>query len=164
MEPIDPVARVVAEWAVARPDLDATPLELVGRVLVIAERLTTRVEVALKPFGLTLGQFDILATLRRQPLGKLSPGGLLTHMALTSGGMTARLDRLESLGLVVRGDDPDDRRGVVVALTTKGRKLIDKATTARMADAASAIPKLSARERAEFARLLANWVAAGSEV
>ena len=160
MDKFDPVARVIAEWAITRPDLDASPLELIGRVLILAERLTARVELILKPFALTLGQFDILATLRRQPEGRLSPGGLLAHMVLTSGGMTARLDKLESLGLVVRAADPDDRRGVVVALSSKGRKLIDRATAARMAEAHAALPALTAAERSELTRLLVAWVAA----
>ena len=156
----DAVDRVVGEWRAVRPDLDAAPLELVGRVLILAERLNARVGAALAPFNLSLGQFDILATLRRQPGERLSPGGLLTHMVLTSGGMTSRLDKLEALGLVVRTADPGDRRGVVVALTARGRKLIDRATAARLGEAAAALPELTRDEREALLGLLRRWLAA----
>ena len=72
--------------------------------------------------GLSLGQFDILGTLRRADTeAGLSPSELLRSVMLTSGGMTSRLDRLAEMGLVSRKGDRDDRRGVNVSLTAKGR-------------------------------------------
>lgn len=156
--PPDAVDRVVGEWRDVRPDLDPAPLELVGRVLVLAGLLEARVDAALKPFNLSLGQFDILATLRRRPGERLSPSELLKSVVLSSGGMTARLDKLESLGLVVRAADPADRRGVAVALTARGKKVIDQATAARFADAADAVAGLSAADRAALAGLLRAWL------
>jgi DNA-binding MarR family transcriptional regulator len=43
--------------------------------------------------------------------------------------MTNRIDRLTAKGLVVRGPDPNDRRGVLVRLTDSGRELADAALT-----------------------------------
>ncbi len=154
----DAVDRVVGEWRGVRPDLDPAPLELVGRVLILAGLLEARVARALGPFNLSLGQFDILATLRRRPDERLSPSELLKSVVLSSGGMTARLDKLESLGLVVRAADPADRRGVAVALTARGKKLIDQATAARFADAADAVAGLPAADRDVLAGLLRAWV------
>ena len=54
-----------------------------------------------------------------------SPGELASNLDLSSGAMTSRLDRLEDAGLVRRLPDPDDRRGVVVELTEKGRDAWD---------------------------------------
>src|SRR4051812_38590228 len=124
--PADAIDRMIDGWRDALPGLDPSGLELVGRVIVLAQHLERSVGAALKPHKLTLGQFDILATLRRHgPGGGLTPKQLLGSVMLSSGGMTGRLDQLERAGLVSRRPDPDDRRGVVVELTAKGRKLID---------------------------------------
>src|SRR5829696_7736969 len=128
MDNPDVIDRLVAAWRDARPDLDPSPLEVVGRVIVLAQHLERSVNEALAAHGLTLGQFDILATLRRQPDGRLTPTQLLRSVVLSSGGMTNRLDRLEEAGWIRREADPDDRRGVVVSLTAGGRMLIDAAT------------------------------------
>lgn len=159
----DAVDEVLAGWREARPDLDPTPLGLVGRVLVLARLLEARVEEALARHKLTLGQFDILATLRRHgPTGGLTPTQLLGNVVLSSGGMTSRLDKLAERGLVVRSPDPDDRRGVIVSLTPKGRRLIDSATDTRFDDAAESLPPLSAVDRARLEKLLRVWLLAAS--
>jgi DNA-binding MarR family transcriptional regulator len=156
----DAIDRVIADWTRVRPDLDPSPLALVGRVLVLARHLERSAEEALKKHGLTFGQFDILATLRRQePDGGLNPTQLCANVALTSGGMTSRLDRLEEAGWIARKADPNDRRGVVVVLTSKGRKLIDAATATRFEAANVSLPKLSSIERAKLAGSLRTWLA-----
>src|SRR4051812_7221624 len=108
----DLIDRMNERWRAVRPDLDPAPLELVGRVIVLAQCLERSVNAALAGFGLSLGQFDILATLRRRgPGAGLTPTRLMRSVALSSGGMTNRLDRLEQAGLVERRADPADRRG-----------------------------------------------------
>lgn len=148
-------------WKRERPDLDPSPLEVVGRVIVIAQHLERSVNIALEPFGLSLGQFDILATLRRQgTAGKMTPTQLMKNVMLSSGGMTNRLDRLEQAGFLRRELDPDDRRGVVVVLTEKGCEIIDQATEARFAEAAESLPPLNARDRKALAAMLRRWLCA----
>src|SRR5206468_273898 len=118
METPDVIDRLIAAWREARPDLDPSPLEVVGRVIVLAQHLERSVELALEKHGLALGQFDILATLRRHgPKGGLSPSQLLESVMLSSGGMTARLDKLAQAGLIYRKADPGDRRVVKIELT-----------------------------------------------
>src|SRR5215472_5296185 len=118
MDTPDVIDRMMAAWKEARSDLDPSPLGLVGRVIVLAQHLERSVEDALERHHLTLGQFDILATLRRNgPKGGLTPTQLLESVMLSSGGMTARLDVLERDKLIYRKADPKDRRMVVVALT-----------------------------------------------
>src|SRR5580698_7272982 len=56
-------------------------------------------------------------------LGRLSPGEIAGHTGLSSGAVTAMLDRLERSGLVQRLPDPSDRRRVLVQLTDKARRL-----------------------------------------
>jgi DNA-binding MarR family transcriptional regulator len=160
MDTPDVIDRMIAAWRAARPDLDPSPLEVVGRVIVLAQHLERSVEAALERHGLTLGQFDILATLRRHgPKGGLSPSQLLESVMLSSGGMTARLDKLTEAGLIYRKADREDRRAVRVELTAKGRRVIDSATRTRFAEAAGSLPPLKPDEMAALAELLQRWLA-----
>src|SRR5262245_3416172 len=155
----DVIDQMNEQWRRVRPDLDPSALELVGRVIVLAQHLERSVGAALSEHGLSLGQFDILATLRRaEPGPGLTPTHLMRSVMLSSGGMTSRLDRLEEAGWVRRGADPDDRRGVVVSLTAKGRAVIDAATAARFAEAERSQPPLNGSERKALADLLRRWL------
>jgi DNA-binding MarR family transcriptional regulator len=73
---------------------------------------------------------------------------------ITSGAMTACLDRLENNGLIARVADPQDRRSLAAELTVQGRKLIDKAIAVRFEEAAQALSVLSDAERTRLAGLL----------
>jgi DNA-binding MarR family transcriptional regulator len=160
MSDADAIDRVMAAWRTVRPDLDPSPLGLVGRVIVLAQHLERSVEAALEKHHLTLGQFDILATLRRNgPKGGLTPTQLLESVMLSSGGMTARLDTLCRDGLIYRKTDPKDRRKVVVELTAKGRRTIDAATRTRFEEAAESQPPFTPEERAKLAEVLRRWLA-----
>lgn len=160
MDTPDAIDRMMAAWKEARPDLDPTPLGLVGRVIVLAQHLERSVEDALERHHLTLGQFDILATLRRNgPKGGLTPTQLLESVMLSSGGMTARLDVLERDKLIYRKADPKDRRMVVVALTAKGRRVIDAATATRFREACESMPPLTRDEAHTLVCLLRRWLA-----
>jgi DNA-binding MarR family transcriptional regulator len=155
---------LIAGWRAALPDLDPSALELVGRVIVLAEHLQRTANAALAEHGLTLGEFDILGTLRRRGDGGMTPTQLLRWVVLTSGGMTARLDKLEAAGLIARRPDADDRRMVVIELTPKGEGVIDTAAATRFAEAKASLPPLSTGEMKTLAGLLRRWLASGSGV
>ena len=124
----DEVDRLVAAWRRERPDLDVRPLEVLSRVTRLARHLDRARRTAFAEHGLEPWEFDVLSALRRAGTPyQLSPGQLLTQTLVTSGTMTNRIDRLAAKGLVVRGPDPNDRRGVLVRLTDEGRELTDGA-------------------------------------
>jgi DNA-binding MarR family transcriptional regulator len=153
----DLVDELLAAWRKTRPDLDPEPLAIVGRVIVLAQHLEQSVNLALAVHEISLGQFDILATLRRHsPRGGLTPKQLLNSVVLSSGGMTSRLDRLEREQLIVRRDDPEDRRGVIIELTAKGRKLIDAAT--RFDEARQSAPELFPEDTVRLTDYLRQWL------
>lgn len=157
----DTVDAVIADWRAVRPNLDPSPLGLVGRVLVLADHLQRSVDAALEKHSLSLGLFDILATLRRNgKKGGMTPGQLLKSVVLSSGGLTSRLDKLEAGGLIERGDDPADRRGVVVTLTAKGKRVIDAATATRFDEAKKSLPPIPPAERQALEETLRLWIAA----
>ena len=109
----------------------------------------------MKPFNLRYTDFDVLATLRRrgEPF-KLTPTQLRRSVLITSGAMTACLDRLENAGLVKRQPDPKDRRGTIVRITAKGKSLIDAAIVPRFEVAAQVLSSLSKSERNRLSTLL----------
>ncbi|MFD9486940.1 MarR family winged helix-turn-helix transcriptional regulator [Streptomyces sp. NPDC059991] len=129
--PSDPVDAITAQWAEVRPDLDTVPMAVYGRVYRISRAMGDRIEKEYKRFGISRGEFDVLATLRRsgEPY-TLSPRQLSATLMLTTGGMTGRLDKLENAGLLSRNPDPNDRRGLRVTLSDKGREIVDESVTA----------------------------------
>ncbi len=127
----DGVDVIVEQWGRERPDLDTTAMAVFGRIYRLAKLSGDEVEKVYAGYGIGRPEFDELATLRRAgPPHQLSPGALASSMMLSSGGTTARLDRLEKAGLVQRSADPQDRRGVLVRLTQTGRTLVDDAVAA----------------------------------
>lgn len=123
----DRASRAVAQWRRERPDLDPFPMEVLGRLTELAQViLRDRLHPAFAGFGLQQGEFDVLATLRRSGAPyALTPTALCDATMISSGGMTARIDRLEKAGLIERRKHPTDRRGTLVALTEAGRTRID---------------------------------------
>lgn len=149
---------MVQDWGTRRPELDVSPLEVVGRLLLCARHLEHALVEALAPLGLSFGDFDVINTLRR--LGAPTNPRQLTRSALiTSGAMTARLDRLAGAGLVERAPDPTDRRGVLVMLTEKGTRLADQALAAVMDADEAFLRPLGGKDRDRAAALLKRLLA-----
>src|SRR5690606_39108782 len=121
----DVIDEVIKQWRRERPDLDPTPLAVVGRILRLSCHFERQTNEALKPFDLPIWGFDLLGTLRRsgEPY-TLTPTELMKSAMLSSGAMTNRIDRLETMGLVERKPAPNDRRSLHVVLTPKGLELI----------------------------------------
>ena len=61
----DLVDSLIQQWSIERPDLNASAMGVVGRILRLAAGLQRRGEESLAPFNLSMWQFDVLATLRR---------------------------------------------------------------------------------------------------
>jgi DNA-binding MarR family transcriptional regulator len=98
-------------------------------IMIWAWRLSRRVEAfyqrLLRPHGLQYSDYVVLSLLRF--FGSVSPKNLNRHLAITSGGLTKSVDRLEAGGLVRRTPDPDDGRGTLVRLTRKGERTVARA-------------------------------------
>jgi DNA-binding MarR family transcriptional regulator len=151
----DGVDAILEQWRAERPDLDPTPIGIVGRVSRLARELEARLEPVYKAHGLEPGWHDVLATLRRSgPDYRLRPTDLTNASMLTSSGTTKRLDKLEQAGLIRREADPNDRRGTLITLTRAGRELIDSVTAAHLANEAQLISVLGEEERRLLADLL----------
>jgi DNA-binding MarR family transcriptional regulator len=151
----DSVDRIIQAWAERDPRLDASPLEVVGRLLLCAAHLERAIVAALRPFGLSFGDFDVLNTLRRRGDDEgTNPRDLTQSSLITSGAMTSRLDRLEQAGLIERKPDPADRRGVLVQLTEQGERLAEESLHAVIAADEDFLEPLSSRQRDSVAAAL----------
>jgi DNA-binding MarR family transcriptional regulator len=158
-EALDRVARIQAEWARERPDLDVSPQGVIGRLHRIGALLTEQLSAVYHRYGLSEGEFDVLAALRRAgPPFERAPGELAAFTMITTGGMTKRIDRLEAGGLVARRRSAGDGRGRVVALTRAGRELIDAAFTEHMANERRLLADLGADEVGRLEGLLTAWL------
>jgi DNA-binding MarR family transcriptional regulator len=155
----DHVARILAEWARERPELDSSPVGVIGRLHRLANALTPELVQVYREHGLTEGEFDVLASLRRigEPYER-APGDLAQNTMVTTGAMTKRLDRLVEAGLVTRRVSEADGRGRVVALTPKGREVIDEAYTAHIANEHRLLAYFSADELRTLETLLTGWL------
>lgn len=154
----DHVARVMEQWRHERPDLDPTPQGVIARLHRVANRLTEELVAVYATHGLAEGEFDILATLRRQGAPyALTAGELAEQTMVTSGAITKRVDRCIARGWVTRAPSDSDARGRVVALTDDGRTLIDAAFTDHLANEARLLALFGAAERDQLAGLLARW-------
>jgi DNA-binding MarR family transcriptional regulator len=92
---------------------------LVALQLVAGQQL----ESVTADHGLALGDYLVLAVIRRSPDGVCAPSTVCEVLRRASGGMTLTLDRLESAGWLSRAPDPSDRRRVLLRLTPSGHRL-----------------------------------------
>ncbi|MFE7859915.1 MarR family winged helix-turn-helix transcriptional regulator [Streptomyces sp. NPDC057403] len=160
----DAVDAIIDQWARARPDLDTRAMEVFGRIYRLSRTMGDRMEKAYAPYGISRGEFDVLATLRRsgEPY-TLSPRQLSATLMLTTGGMTGRLDKLERAGLLRRSPDPHDRRALQVTLTDKGLEVIDQAVGAGLAVQTAALSSMDDGQAGQLADLLRELLAGTQE-
>ncbi|MBC1223776.1 MarR family transcriptional regulator [Nostoc sp. UCD121] len=144
----DSVDIILAQWQRERPDLDVSPMGVIGRMGRVAKHFEHAIQETFSQFGLNLGEFDVLATLRRSGAPyQLSPTALFNTLMVSSGTMTHRVDQLEKAGFVQRIPDPSDRRGTLITLTEKGFNLIEKAVEAHVANEHRILSVLQPSER-----------------
>lgn len=151
----DHVDLVVRQWGAQRPDLDVSPMAVIGRLSRASRLISVELRRTFGAHGLDRPSFDMLATLRRSdPPHRLTPTELMRASMVTSGAITQRLDRLQERGLVTRTPNESDGRGVYVALTDEGRALIDAALPDHIATENRVLSALSPDQRDTLVTLL----------
>jgi DNA-binding MarR family transcriptional regulator len=123
----DRVDELMAQWHRERPDLPTQAMGIFGRFGRLLTLMEEKISAPFARHGLQGGDFDMLATLRRsgEPF-ELKPSEMAEALMVSRPGITGRLDRLESAGLVRRIHDATDRRSLRVRLTPEGHRLIDE--------------------------------------
>jgi DNA-binding MarR family transcriptional regulator len=153
----DPVDELLAQWRRERPDLaeDLPAMGTIGRLGRFVALAGRSIDDVFAAHGISTGEFDVLAALRRAGAPHvMTPTALTRTLMLSPAGMTNRLDRLEAAGHIERRADPDDRRSLLVVLTRQGRELVDAAVTDHVANEARLLGALSPRQRSTLDGLL----------
>lgn len=155
----DPVDEMLEQWARERPELDASPLSVAVRLQMLGRRFRQDAVRSLARLDLEIWEYEVLAALRRQGQSRSLPVSRLARITqLSRAAMTHRIDRLEHKGLVERRMSPDDRRSVLVALTNRGKQVIDEALEVRFRTAQSGMSALTDREKQTLARLMRKLI------
>lgn len=156
----DLIDMLTHDWQREHPAFDTQAMHVVGRIMRLGRSYESEAASALAPFGLSYTEFDIVATLRRSGTPyQLTPGVLSKTVLLTSGAMTAALDRLESKNLIERVASDTDRRVRAARLTEKGAEQAILASEARFAAATLSVAALSATQRKALVSLLKTLIA-----
>jgi DNA-binding MarR family transcriptional regulator len=145
---------LLSSWG-AEPWFEGGTYEVTARISRIALHIARHQEGVFGRFGLNRGDVGVLSALRfAGPSQQLSPTQLFKGLMISSAGITSRLDRLETRGLVRRERHPNDRRGVLVELTEEGRRVLDEAVKANTEAERELIAALGPAEARDLATLL----------
>jgi DNA-binding MarR family transcriptional regulator len=156
---MDHIDKILNQWSREKPELEIRAMGLIGRIKRLSHLLELEMEKVHGEFGLNLASFDVLATLRRSGSSfTLSPGDLLSSSMVTSGTMTNRIDQLVKAGFVVRVQNPDDGRSVLVSLTKKGLKVIDAVVEEHVQIQSRLVEGLSESQFDRLNRLLSTYL------
>lgn len=151
----DAIDRIVDQWNRERPDLDVSPTHVLQRITRLYLLQSASFAEVFGRYGITFAEYEVLAALVRSGSPyRLKPKDLIGALVLSSGAVTNRIDRVEAAGLVERLPDPDDRRGTLVALTKRGRTVVDEAVRDHLGNEERLLGALSVNERRELVRLL----------
>lgn len=141
---------------------DVAAFEVLERILRIGRAFEREADALCLEHGISFWAFSVLAALRNVGAPhQLTPTELYRTGMITSGGMTKRLNQLESEGLVDRAPAEEDRRSVYVRLTRKGRRLVEAILpryVALEADLVGVIPGTERRRLASTLRALLDAV------
>ncbi|MCG9552238.1 MarR family transcriptional regulator [Vibrio sp. Isolate31] len=153
----DHVDRLLVQWQHQRPDLDCSPMGVIGRLSRMSRIVDKKLNKTFKNNNLSSVEFDILATLRRfnEPM---TPTELYQTLMLSSGAMSTRIEQLVKRELIERIASPEDRRSCSVALTKEGNTLINKVISEHVVNEKAILDPLTDEQREQLASLLRTWM------
>ena len=155
MDPNELIDETVSSWGEQRPDLDFEAMGVALGINVVTAQYSEIYGDLIKSLGITLGEFDVLATLRRNgKRGVLTPKEIARVAMISPSGLTNRLTRLENMGHIDRQMDPTDRRSSLVRLTAKGAKTADVAIERLSAEMNAVFHGLNKRDLEAFTRVI----------
>lgn len=153
-EPKDFIDDLIAEEQHAFPKLDLSAVPVVARIVRMSHHISQLVDANLARYNLNVGEFEVLMALARAPKKQLTPKQLCKNILISSGGLTNRINRLETKKLIVRLPDPTDRRGFIIQITGQGKALTMKAAVTHLEVESLLIEGLEQNEKEQLAALL----------
>jgi MarR family 2-MHQ and catechol resistance regulon transcriptional repressor len=118
---------IPSNWMPGLENVDPSTLLIIMWAGRLSRRVDAYYQEALREHSLQYSDYSVLCLLRFS--GAMSPKQLNQFLAITSGGLTKTIQRLEKEKLVRREADPDDGRGTRISLSKKGEKVFEKVFT-----------------------------------
>ncbi len=122
----DPIARADELWSRRWGGVPA--MAAITSVMRAHQILLSRVDAVVKPYGLTFARYEALVLLTFSRSGELPLSKIGERLMVHPTSVTNTVDRLERAGLVSRRPNPLDGRGVLAAITERGREVVEQAT------------------------------------
>ncbi|BAJ30831.1 MULTISPECIES: MarR family transcriptional regulator [Kitasatospora] len=122
----DPIARADELWE--RRWGKVPSMAAITSVMRAHQILLARVDAVVKPYGLTFARYEALVLLTFSRSGELALSKIGERLMVHPTSVTNTVDRLERAGLVARRPNPLDGRGVLAAITERGRQVVERAT------------------------------------
>ena len=114
--------------------------------------IRAQLDELLRPAGITASQYTALTALERQ--SNLTSAQLARGSFVTAQSMADMVTSLEEQGVITRRRDPADRRRLVLSLTARGRRLLERYRPKVAAVEQQMLGTLSARQAADLRRYL----------
>jgi len=123
--PIDYLTEARRQW-VTRELAEPIAMHAATSIIHAQQVVTTIIERALKPLGLTFARYEVQMLLCFSRSGSLPTVKIGERLLVHPTGITKLVDKLEAQGLVVREPNPTDRRGMLVRVTSEGHRLANR--------------------------------------
>ena len=152
----DYAADAAASWLRIHGDLDLSRYLVAMRIMRLSNIVQDKLDAELVTAGFAvMGDYDVMSALRRAER-PLLPSDIADLLRMTRAGITGRLKRLETSGLVERHRSDDDSRNVLVSATARGRAAADRGFARVVACEDEILAELSSSDVAHLGRILAK--------
>ncbi len=158
--PFDPIDRAADLWT--QHFGDATSMQLVTSVMRVQQLLLAKIDLVLKPLGITFARYEVLVLLTFSRSGSLPLSKIGERLMVHPTSVTNAIDRLEAQGLVRRVPDREDRRRTLAELTPEGKDAVAAGTQA-LREIDFAVAGLSQEQQEQMYRLLRSMRAAAGD-
>ena len=126
--PFDPIERAGQTWE--QRFGPASAMRAATSVFRVQQILLARFDEVLKPHALTFARYEVLVLLTFSRAGRLPLKVIGSRLMVHPTSVTNAIDRLVAAGYVDRRPNPADGRGVLAAITDRGRTVVEEATAA----------------------------------
>ncbi|MGV1988205.1 MarR family winged helix-turn-helix transcriptional regulator [Agrobacterium sp. 22-221-1] len=152
---------LVRQWEIDFPGEDSSPIAIAMRIRHLYQLDQESLQAILTPFGLGVGDIDVLTHLAQRPEGRpIRPSDLAELCMVTTGAITGRLTKLEQRKYLKRVPHPSDKRTIYVEITKAGRELLSRTReeVARSSHLLQGIRVLDISERRDLVATLTKLI------
>ena len=136
------------------PDLDPSAMEAFLHLLRTSTEMSDALDDLLADYEISRGRFVVMILLNRDPENPVNPADLADRASVTRATMTGLIDTLERDGFVKREHASEDRRMMLVRLTSRGRAYLDRVLPDYFRRIAALMALLTASERKTLVALM----------